>query len=175
MFSRYKKLQNDTSGAAGEAIPSRSLDVPEPPPERHAADLASVRPAVEPAIAPKPVTTSQDGKDLKRRERIEELKTEMHHRLLDNLNLAAIEKADPAALRNEIVSITTEELADLGVVLGRDDRDTLNAELFDEVMGLGPLEPLLRDAFRRAGRPAPAERYQARRLSDFLLARVGEV
>jgi pilus assembly protein CpaF len=65
--------------------------------------------------------------------------------LLDNLNLSALDKADPKALRAEIVAITTEELADMGVVLGREDRDILNGELFDEVTGLGPLEPLLND------------------------------
>ncbi|WP_438501647.1 CpaF family protein [Jannaschia donghaensis] len=101
--------------------------------------------AADPAPKPKAATPAPPDKDLKRRERIEELKTEMHHRLLDNLNLAAIEKADPTALRGEIVSITSEELSDMGVVLGREDRDTLNSELFDEVMGLGPLEPLLKD------------------------------
>jgi pilus assembly protein CpaF len=31
------------------------------------------------------------------------------------------------------------------VVLNREDRQTLNVELFDEVTGLGPLEPLLKD------------------------------
>ncbi len=131
MFSRYKKPAMD--GAS-----------PVRPPE------AASRPVAPAPVAPGPMATvpaaaTPAGKDMKRRERIEELKTEMHHRLLDNLNLAALDKADPAALRTEIVSITSEELADMGVVLGRDDRDILNSELFDEVMGLGPLEPLLKD------------------------------
>jgi pilus assembly protein CpaF len=33
----------------------------------------------------------------------------------------------------------------MGVVLNREDRQMLNVELFDEVTGLGPLEPLLKD------------------------------
>jgi pilus assembly protein CpaF len=33
----------------------------------------------------------------------------------------------------------------LGVALNKEDRTTLNQELYDEVMGLGPLEPLLKD------------------------------
>jgi pilus assembly protein CpaF len=33
----------------------------------------------------------------------------------------------------------------MGVVLNREDRQMLNQELFDEVTGLGPLEPLLKD------------------------------
>ncbi|SDY58855.1 pilus assembly protein CpaF [Jannaschia faecimaris] len=141
MFSRYKKPQID--GA-------KPIDAPQGP-ESEAADTKKQEPKVPPAPAPKvpkpkaPAAPPPPDKDMKRRERIEELKTEMHHRLLDNLNLGAIEKADPTALRGEIMSITGEELSDMGVVLGREDRDTLNSELFDEVMGLGPLEPLLKD------------------------------
>ncbi|WP_281824036.1 CpaF family protein [Jannaschia rubra] len=131
MFSRYKKPQIDGAKPIA-AAPAPAA----PPPE--AAPTTRMKP-------PAPAAPAPVDKDVKRRERIEELKTEMHHRLLDNLNLSAIEKADPAALRSEIVSITTDELSEMGVVLGRDDRDILNSELFDEVMGLGPLEPLLKD------------------------------
>ncbi|WP_308915653.1 CpaF family protein [Jannaschia sp. LMIT008] len=117
--------------AAAAAAPMRRTAAPERPPRGRSAKVAAE-------------ATPEDGR-LKRRERIEHLKTEMHHRLLDNLNLGAIEKADPAALRAEIVAITSDELAEMGVILGKEDRQTLNAELFDEVMGLGPLEPLLKD------------------------------
>ncbi|WP_179379188.1 CpaF family protein [Jannaschia marina] len=140
MFSRYKKPQIDGAKPIGapQAAPTEAQAAP-------AAAAPASAPAPKPKPAPKPAAPEASDKDLKRRERIEELKTEMHHRLLDNLNLSAIEKADPTALRSEIVSITSEELSELGVVLGREDRDTLNSELFDEVMGLGPLEPLLKD------------------------------
>jgi pilus assembly protein CpaF len=36
-------------------------------------------------------------------------------------------------------------MAEMGVVLNREDRQMLNVDLFDEVTGLGPLEPLLKD------------------------------
>ena len=143
MFSRYSKPQVSKAEPVGR--PARAEGQAD---EAAGAPAAASGPA--PAAAPRrpatnPATPAPADREAKRRERIEELKTEMHHRLLDNLNLAAIEKADPAALRLEILSITTDELAEMGVVLGREDRDTLNAELFDEVMGLGPLEPLLKD------------------------------
>ncbi|MFO6465615.1 CpaF family protein [Jannaschia sp. KMU-145] len=139
MFSRYKKPQIEGAKPIGAAAAK-----PDASPEAAVADAA---PAAAPAKAtqPKAAAPAPENKDLKRRERIEGLKTEMHHRLLDNLNLAALDKADPNALRAEIVAITTEELAEMGVVLGREDRDILNGELFDEVTGLGPLEPLLKD------------------------------
>lgn len=139
MFSRYKKPQIEGAKPIGAPQPAKAASQ-----ETAAATPAASAPAAAPPN-PKAAPPAPADKDRKRRERIEELKTEMHHRLLDNLNLAAIEKADPTALRAEIVSITSEELSEMGVVLGRDDRDILNSELFDEVMGLGPLEPLLKD------------------------------
>ncbi|MEM7488680.1 MAG: CpaF family protein [Pseudomonadota bacterium] len=148
MFSRYKKPQiqgaRPIGAAEAEAAPqAKAAPARGPAPAAPAAEAPQQAPRKAP---PKPPAAPQmSDKELKRRERIEELKTEMHHRLLDNLNLSALEGADAGALRAEIVSITTEELADMGVVLGRDDRDILNGELFDEVTGLGPLEPLLKD------------------------------
>ena len=84
-------------------------------------------------------------KEKKRKERLSNLKQELHKRLLENLNLAALETASEADLKGEINAISTEALAEMQVVLPREDRAILNQELYDEVMGLGPLEPLLKD------------------------------
>ncbi|MEO1369883.1 MAG: ATPase, T2SS/T4P/T4SS family, partial [Acidobacteriota bacterium] len=48
-------------------------------------------------------------------------------------------------LKQEIAAIAAESLEDLSVVLNKDERATLHQELYDEVTGLGPLEPLLKD------------------------------
>ncbi|GIT89921.1 Flp pilus assembly protein, ATPase CpaF [Jannaschia pagri] len=146
MFSRYKKPQIQSARPIGAAELEETVEKVQKLAEETTGAPISVPEDVQAKIGtPPPAEAVAEDKDLKRRIRIEELKTEMHHRLLDNLNLAAVEKADRNALRAEIVAITTEELADMGVVLGREDRDTLNTELFDEVTGLGPLEPLLKD------------------------------
>jgi pilus assembly protein CpaF len=84
-------------------------------------------------------------REKKRKERLMELKVELHRRLLDNLNLAAIETATESSLKQEIAALTAEALDEMSVALNKDDRITLNQELYDEVMGLGPLEPLLKD------------------------------
>ena len=84
-------------------------------------------------------------KEKKRKDRLAELKQELHKRLLDNLNLAALEQASEANLKAEISSIASEALDEMAVALNKEDRAILNQELYDEVMGLGPLEPLLKD------------------------------
>jgi pilus assembly protein CpaF len=138
MFAKYKKSgkpgDSDAAPVAAVAAPSGQ-------------DANSVRrkPATS-SEAPKTAAQVADGdKDVKRRLRLDEIKTEMHSRLLDNLNLSALEGAKENELRAEINAITSEQLSELGVVLNREDRQTLNVELFDEVTGLGPLEPLLKD------------------------------
>ncbi|MCH2168412.1 MAG: CpaF family protein, partial [Oceanicola sp.] len=68
-----------------------------------------------------------------------------HMRLLDNLNLAALDSASPDDLRQEIADISNEALAEMSIVLNKDERTTLFHDLYDEVTGLGPLETLLRD------------------------------
>ena len=84
-------------------------------------------------------------KEKKRKDRLAELKQELHKRLIDNLNLAALEQASEANLKAEISSIASEALEEMAVALNKEDRAILNQELYDEVMGLGPLEPLLKD------------------------------
>ena len=142
MFSRYKK-----PGAPGGAeAPKKKGTVTEMP-----------KPAAAPAAAPAPAASlrrpSQTAnaqpaiadKEKKRKERMGELKLELHRELLENLNLAALDTATEQDLRAEINEITTEVLNQKSMVLNREDRAQLNKELFDEVKGLGPLETLLQD------------------------------
>lgn len=81
----------------------------------------------------------------KRKLRMIELRKVMHRRLLENLNLGAIETASDTDLKREIAAITADGLQEQGTVLSKDERADLNQELFDEVTGLGPLETLLKD------------------------------
>ncbi|MEP1933618.1 MAG: CpaF family protein, partial [Roseibium sp.] len=92
-----------------------------------------------------PATSAPMDKDRKRRERLGDIKLELHSALLDNLNLAALEHETESDLRQEINSISAEVLEEKSIVLNREDRLTLSQELYDEVTGLGPLESLLKD------------------------------
>ena len=140
MFSRYKKPAEPARPAAAAQAPAASK-----------APVEAVRPASHQMrpLAAVPVRTSAEAvaadKEQKRKVRLMELKVELHKRLLENLNLAALETATEADLKSEIQAIAAEALDEMSVVLNKDDRGVLNQELYDEVMGLGPLEPLLKD------------------------------
>ncbi|MBP9181815.1 MAG: CpaF family protein [Fuscovulum sp.] len=79
------------------------------------------------------------------REAALELKSRMHEVLLDRLNLAAIEKVDPEELRREVSALVNDELRSANMPMRAENFKQLISELMDEVMGLGPLEPLIAD------------------------------
>ena len=139
MFSRYKK-----TAATGAPKPG-----PTPAPEAQPKEVSRT-----PTVARKPAPTSQGraaaqavpvDREKKRKEKLGEVKLELHKRLLDNLNLAALETATEQELRAEIQAIAAEGLEEMSIVLNKDERFILHQELYDEVTGLGPLEPLLKD------------------------------
>jgi pilus assembly protein CpaF len=74
-----------------------------------------------------------------------ELKTAIHRKLLNRLNLEALAQADRQRAESEIRTLVSELLAEHGTPISLSERETLFGELIDEVFGLGPLEPLLRD------------------------------
>ncbi|MGY9038649.1 MAG: CpaF family protein [Rhodobacterales bacterium] len=137
MFSKYKK-----PGDVAAATPAPKAKAPAPQQQPEA------------AVAPKPVSmrrvaqaasVAPQDRDVKRKQRMSEIKLELHRALLENLNLAALEHASEQDLRSEINEISAEILAEKSIVLNREDRIQLNSELYDEVTGLGPLETLLKD------------------------------
>lgn len=79
------------------------------------------------------------------KERYFELKTRVHQKLLSILNMDALKAVSRERLRGEVQGVVERILQQdrLPITLG--DRDRLVEEILDEVFGLGPLEPLLKD------------------------------
>src|SRR3954447_7287293 len=74
-----------------------------------------------------------------------DLKVNVHRKLLNRLNLEALASSDRARAESEIRTLLQELLTEENTPLSLGERDTLFNELLDDVFGLGPLEPLLRD------------------------------
>ncbi|MTJ03251.1 MAG: CpaF family protein [Sediminimonas qiaohouensis] len=144
MFSRYRKTDARPvkTKPATAAAPQPAADKAAPANAPGSAPpAASMRRAMKKA----PAQSTSANKERKRKERMGEIKLELHHALLDNLNLSALETAAESDLKAEISDIATEVLQEKGIVLNREDRTQINQELYDEVRGLGPLETLLKD------------------------------
>jgi pilus assembly protein CpaF len=73
------------------------------------------------------------------------LKSRIHSRLLDVLNLAMIERTPRETLRHEVRGAVIELLAEEKRLLTPLQTDRLTDDVLDEILGLGPLEPLLKD------------------------------
>src|SRR5689334_4746059 len=74
-----------------------------------------------------------------------ELRANVHRKLLNRLNLEALARADRARAESEIRTLLSQLLAEEPQPLNLAERETLFGEVVDDVFGLGPLEPLLRD------------------------------
>lgn len=74
-----------------------------------------------------------------------DLKVELHRRLLDLINLSALEKMSRQQIETEIGELVHEQLAQQKHALNHEERKQLVSDILDELLGLGPLEPLLED------------------------------
>ena len=74
-----------------------------------------------------------------------ELKSRLHETLLERLNLSVIDRVEKPELRRQIAALVTQMLEAEGLPMRADAFSKLVDELIFEVMGLGPLEPLLAD------------------------------
>ena len=121
----FKRFEHDARGRL--ANPASAAVIANPGP----------LPAIEPAAGPNRDRPSKNWLDLK---------TRLHDRLLQTLNLAAIDKVARGDLRREVGNIVSEYLASEGIALNAREHNQIVEELLDEVLGLGPLEPLLKDS-----------------------------
>ncbi|MCR4310566.1 MAG: CpaF family protein [Deltaproteobacteria bacterium] len=74
-----------------------------------------------------------------------ELKSTIHRRLIDRLDLSTVADLTPEQLSGIIKTVVENMIAQEGIPLSRPERDRLVVEIQNETMGLGPLEPLLSD------------------------------
>jgi pilus assembly protein CpaF len=95
----------------------------------------AARPAPKPAVGAGPAP----------RQQYLELRASVHRKLLNRLNLEALARADRARAESEIRTLLAQLLSEESTPLNVAERETLFAEVVDDVFGLGPLEPLLRD------------------------------
>src|SRR5919106_165191 len=75
-----------------------------------------------------------------------DLRAAVHRKLLNRLNLEALAVTDRARAEAEIRNLLVALIAEESTPISLSERETLFAEILDDVFGLGPLEPLLRDA-----------------------------
>jgi pilus assembly protein CpaF len=73
------------------------------------------------------------------------LKTKIHRKLLDRINLGVLDKLSREQIQAEIGHVVLNLLVEEDAALNARERDHFVDEILDELLGLGPLEPLLAD------------------------------
>jgi pilus assembly protein CpaF len=97
------------------------------------------------AIEEHRLVTLGDAGAFAKRDHHTDLKVQLHHRLLDLINLQALEQMSREQIEDEVGDIVAEELAKQNHALNHAERKQLVSDVLDELLGLGPLEPLLKD------------------------------
>ena len=99
----------------------------------------------EPAPNPGALATSDEPPAPQVADRLIALKVLIHQQLLDRINLSLLDKMPRETIKREIGGIVEELLVSHSQVLNRTERNALSEDVLDELLGLGPLEPLLKD------------------------------
>jgi pilus assembly protein CpaF len=74
-----------------------------------------------------------------------DLRSQIHEHLLQTIDVAKLESLDPSAVTGRLSAAVTGHLQQQGRLVTDGDRARLIEEVKNEILGLGPLEPLLRD------------------------------
>jgi pilus assembly protein CpaF len=76
---------------------------------------------------------------------LQEIRTRVHRRLLERLNLANLSERDSEEAADEVRKIVRDLLLSEETPLNLEEREMLVEQVVNEVFGLGPLEPLVND------------------------------
>ena len=114
-------------------------------PQDEQADQLMVEPDLEPQETAAPEQPTLAPRISEREERLLQVKSAVHSALLDKLNLSMLDKLPQEQIRSEIGALVPELLVTFDQPLNREERAGLVDQILHELLGLGPLEPLLAD------------------------------
>jgi pilus assembly protein CpaF len=121
-------------------VPELALPVEEPP----AAALEGVSWTVFPEATPEPPLQQASNPLLS--DKLLDAKVRLHRRLIEEINLSALEKLPEDEIRAHIQQLVTQYILVERLALNAQELNDFVSEILDEMTGLGPLEPLLKDA-----------------------------
>src|ERR1700689_1273344 len=75
----------------------------------------------------------------------QQVKSDLHRKILDRLDLEKLGRSNGDTAREEVLVLIRNAVNNEVVPLSFAERERLSREILDEIFGLGPLEPLLKD------------------------------
>jgi pilus assembly protein CpaF len=107
--------------------------------------LAPEQPVPEMAFASAPATEEPQPANALHSEKVLDAKVRLHRRLIEEINLSAMEKLPADEVRGEVHGLVAKYVVAERLAINGRELEEFVSEILDEMMGLGPLEPLLKD------------------------------
>ncbi len=124
----------------------RTAEAPEPLPEVESPPLQEAPRAAEIIAPPAPEPTpAAPSKNALLAEKLLDAKVRLHRKLLEDINLSALEKLPEETLRSHVQELVAQYVLAERLALNTQELGDFVSEILDEMTGLGPLEPLLKD------------------------------
>src|ERR1041384_4924985 len=132
---------------------ARRSFAPEPPPAVAPPLVPSFAPAPQeeeqspPSFMtmPEPAKVAAEPKNPLHSDKYLDAKVRLHRRLIEEINLSALEKLPEDEMRSHIQQLVTQYIVVERLALNAQELNEFVSEILDEMTGLGPLEPLLKD------------------------------
>ncbi len=98
-------------------------------------------------VPPVPETVSEAPQDSnpQLKAKLLDAKVRLHRRLIEEINLSALEKLPPEEMKKQIGGLVSQYVMNERLPLNTRELSDFVDEILDEMTGLGPLEPLLKD------------------------------
>ena len=133
----------NAAAAASSKVTARPQSASKPDKNSRTVDAKRSAPSMPVSAAAR--AEAQASRASAQSEHTKELKVRVHSELIDRLDLAAIGSLGPVEAGEEIRAVIGRLLEQQELPLSNEDRRRLEAEITSEVLGFGPLDPLLKD------------------------------
>jgi pilus assembly protein CpaF len=121
-MSRFSALRFKTTEPAGPAA---------------TVEAAAVAPTPKPKADPKPSAPPTDP--------MLEIRLKLHTRMIDELDLSKLDSLDEVQMRRQVARLVGDFAREERMALNGAEIEKLGDQVYDEMVGLGPIEPLLKD------------------------------
>jgi len=106
---------------------------------------APARIAFAPAVRTEETSAEAGGASASHNDEMLAAKVRLHRKLIEEINLSALEKLPPETVRGEVRHFVVEQVKAERLALNTAELEAFSNEVVDEMIGLGPIEPLLKD------------------------------
>jgi pilus assembly protein CpaF len=132
-------LEPEAAAAAADGAVPPEPALPPPPPFVAAPPVVAAAPAAQ-----QPSAGALEQSD-KLSAKLLDAKVRLHRRLIEEINLSALEKLPEAEIKRQVHTLVSQYVHGERIALNSQELDNFVVEIIDEMTGLGPLEPLLKD------------------------------